>query len=142
MEGFDDQDAAGFRIGSKYCSISWWGFATAACIECLMVIAACAHNGRLVICSWLIGDTFGCLTAFLRLGMFLQESTHETGCHGLVTMAMMVARRSGDIASTHRMLSRKKGRQYGEGHQKALQISVRWLSLGGVLVDGRERESC
>jgi hypothetical protein len=40
-------------------------------------------------------------------------------------MAMMVARRSGDIASTHRMLSRKKGRQYGEGHQKALQISVR-----------------
>ena len=101
----------------------------------------------LIMVVWLsapgsLGDTFGCLTAFLRLGMFLQESTHETGCHGLVTMAMMVARRSGDISSTHRMLSRKKGRQYGEGHQKALQISVRWLSLGGVLVDGRERESC
>ena len=45
---------------------------------------------------------------------------------------MMVARRSGAVTSTHRMLSRKKGRQYGEGHQKALQISVRLLSLVGV----------
>jgi len=45
---------------------------------------------------------------------------------------MMVAHRSGAVASTHRMLSRKKGRQYGEGHQKALQISVRLLSLVGV----------
>jgi hypothetical protein len=55
---------------------------------------------------------------------------------------MLVAHSSEAVASIHRMLSRKKGRQYGEGHQKALQISVRWLSLGGVLVDGRERESC
>ena len=45
---------------------------------------------------------------------------------------MMVARRRGAVASTHRMLSRKKGRQYGEGHQKALQISVRLLSLVSV----------
>ncbi len=30
------------------------------------------------------------------------------------------------------MLSRKKGRRYGEGHQKALQISVRMLPLVGV----------
>jgi hypothetical protein len=37
---------------------------------------------------------------------------------------MMVVRRSEAGASTHSMLSRKKGRQYGEGHQKALQISV------------------
>jgi hypothetical protein len=34
------------------------------------------------------------------------------------------------------MLSRKKGRRYGEGHQKALQISVRMLPL----VDVRRRE--
>ncbi len=47
-------------------------------------------------------------------------------------MAMMVARRSEAGASTHSMLSRKKGRQYGEGHQKALQISVGMLPLVGV----------
>src|SRR4029453_14361931 len=40
------------------------------------------------------------------------------------------------------MLSRKKGRHYGEGHQKALQISVRLLPRVGVLVGGRERASC
>ena len=40
------------------------------------------------------------------------------------------------------MLSRKKGRQDGESHQKALQISVRLLPLVGVLVGGRERASC
>jgi len=40
------------------------------------------------------------------------------------------------------MLSRKKGRRYGEGHQKALQISVRLLPFVGVLVGGRERASC
>ena len=40
------------------------------------------------------------------------------------------------------MLSRKKGRHYGEGYQKALQISVRLLPLVGVLVGGRERASC
>jgi hypothetical protein len=34
------------------------------------------------------------------------------------------------------MLSRKKGRRYGESHQKALQISVRMLPL----VDVRRRE--
>jgi len=45
---------------------------------------------------------------------------------------MMVARRSEAGASTHSMLSRKKGRQYGEGHQKALQISVCMLPLVGV----------
>ena len=54
----------------------------------------------------------------------------------------MGARSSGAVASTHSMLSRKKGRQYGEGHQKALQISVRMLPLVGVSVGGRERESC
>ena len=47
-------------------------------------------------------------------------------------MAIMVACSSGAVTSTHRMLSRKKGRHYGEGHQKALQISVRLLSLVGV----------
>src|SRR6266851_7408420 len=47
-------------------------------------------------------------------------------------MAMMVARRSEAGASTPSMLSRKKGRQYGEGHQKALQISVCMLPLVGV----------
>ena len=74
MEGFDDQDAAGFRIGSKYCSISWWGFATAACIECLMVIAACAHNGRLVICSWLIGGHVWLLDSLFEAGyVFTRE---------------------------------------------------------------------
>src|SRR6267378_2864991 len=52
---------------------------------------------------------------------------------------MMVSRRSGAVASTHRMLSRKKGRQYGEGHQKALQISVRLLSLVGVRTWERAR---
>ena len=51
---------------------------------------------------------------------------------------MLVARSSGAVASIHRVLSRKKGRQYGEGHQKALQISVHLLPLVG----GRERESC
>ena len=45
---------------------------------------------------------------------------------------MLVARSSGAVASIHRMLSRKKGRQYGEGHQKALQISVGMLPLVGV----------
>ena len=57
-------------------------------------------------------------------------------------MAMLVARSSGAGASTHRMLSRKKGRQYGEGHQKALQISVRMLPLVGMPAGGRERSSC
>ena len=55
---------------------------------------------------------------------------------------MRVARRSGAVASTHSMLSRKKGRQYGEGHQKALQISVRVLLLVSVSGGGRERQSC
>src|SRR6266852_1791937 len=55
---------------------------------------------------------------------------------------MMVARRRGAVASTHSMLSRKKGRQYGEGHQKALQISVRVLLLVGMSGGGRERQSC
>ena len=55
---------------------------------------------------------------------------------------MMVARRSGAVVSTNSMLSRKKGRHYGESHQKALQISVRLLPLVGVLVGGRERASC
>jgi hypothetical protein len=54
----------------------------------------------------------------------------------------MVARRSGAVVSTNSMLSRKKGRQYGESHQKALQISVRMLSLVGVSGGGRERLSC
>jgi hypothetical protein len=54
----------------------------------------------------------------------------------------MGARSRGAVASINSMLSRKKGRQYGEGHQKALQISVRMLPLVGVSVGGRERESC
>jgi hypothetical protein len=54
---------------------------------------------------------------------------------------MMVARRSGTVVSTNRMLSRKKGRHYGESHQKALQISVRLLPLVGVSGGGRERAS-
>ena len=54
----------------------------------------------------------------------------------------MVARRSGAVVSTHRRLSRKKGRQYGESHQKALQISGRMLPLVGVSGGGRERASC
>src|SRR2546428_12650430 len=45
---------------------------------------------------------------------------------------MRVARSNGVVASTHSMLSRKKGRQYGEGHQKALQISIGMLPLVGV----------
>jgi hypothetical protein len=36
------------------------------------------------------------------------------------------------VVFTQRLLSRKKGRQYGAGHQKALQISVRRLPLVGV----------
>ena len=52
---------------------------------------------------------------------------------------MMGARSSGAVASTNSMLSRKKGRQYGEGHQKALQISVRLLSLVGVRTWERAR---
>jgi hypothetical protein len=47
-------------------------------------------------------------------------------------MAMMVARRSGAVVLPHRRLSRKKGRQDGESHQKALQISGRMLLLVGV----------
>ena len=54
----------------------------------------------------------------------------------------MVACSSAAVALTHSMLSRKKGRQYGEDHQKALQISVRRLPRVGVAVGGRERESC
>src|SRR5437870_7698920 len=37
------------------------------------------------------------------------------------------------VTFTHSILSRKKGRQYDEGHQKALQISVRRLPLVGVM---------
>jgi len=44
----------------------------------------------------------------------------------------MAARSSGTVVSTPGMLLRKKGRRYGEGHQKALQISVRLLPLVGV----------
>ena len=44
----------------------------------------------------------------------------------------MVTRSSKTIVSTHGMLSRKKGRRYGEGYQKALQISVRMLPLVGI----------
>jgi hypothetical protein len=44
----------------------------------------------------------------------------------------MVARSKGAVASTQSMLSRKKGRRYGESHQKALQISVGMLPLVGV----------
>src|SRR5678815_330885 len=40
------------------------------------------------------------------------------------------------------MLSRKKGRQDGESHQKALQISVCMLPRVGVSGGGRERTSC
>jgi hypothetical protein len=54
----------------------------------------------------------------------------------------MIARSSGVVASIHSKLSRKKGRQYGEGHQKALQISVGMLPLAGVSVGGREQLSC
>ena len=50
--------------------------------------------------------------------------------------------RSGAVVSTNSMLSRKKGRQYGEGHQKTLQISIPMLPLVNMLVGGRERESC
>ena len=45
---------------------------------------------------------------------------------------MMVARRSGAVVSPNRRLSRKKGKHYGESHQKALQISVRMLPFVGV----------
>src|SRR4029453_591858 len=40
------------------------------------------------------------------------------------------------------MLSRKKGRQDGESHQKALQISVCRLPRVGGSGGGRERKSC
>jgi len=43
----------------------------------------------------------------------------------------VVARRRGAEASTHTMLSQKKGRRSGEGYQKALQISGRMLPLVG-----------
>ena len=45
---------------------------------------------------------------------------------------MMAVRSKVAVVFTHSILSRKKGRQYGEGHQKALQISVRRLPLVGV----------
>src|SRR5215217_9587387 len=38
------------------------------------------------------------------------------------------------IASIHSMLSRKKGRRYGEGHQKAPQISIGMLPLARLSV--------
>ena len=44
----------------------------------------------------------------------------------------MVTRKSEAVASIPSMLLRKKGRQYGEGDQKALQISVRLLPLVGA----------
>ena len=42
---------------------------------------------------------------------------------------MMVTCRSEAVASIHSMLLRKKGRQYGEGYQKAPQISICMLPL-------------
>jgi hypothetical protein len=54
----------------------------------------------------------------------------------------MIARSHGGVASIHSKLSRKKGRHYGEGHQKALQISVGMLPLAGVSGGGREQSSC
>ena len=74
--------------------------------------------------------------------MFGEESPHERGGRGWISTARMVARSRGAVVSIHRRLSRKKGRHYGEGHQKALQISVGRLPLAGVLVGGRERLSC
>jgi hypothetical protein len=41
------------------------------------------------------------------------------------------------IASIHSMLSRKKGKRYGEGHQKAPQISICMLPLAHMrLLEG------
>jgi len=51
-------------------------------------------------------------------------------------MARMAARSKAVVVFTQSILSRKKGRQYGAGHQKALQISVQRLPL----VDMHRRE--
>ena len=47
VQRFDDQDAAGFRIGSKYFLVSWRCFATAAFVQWHLVLVASAHSGHL-----------------------------------------------------------------------------------------------
>ena len=60
---------------------------------------------------------------------------------GCLSTVRRVARKRGRRLNEQHAL-RKKGRHYGEGYQKALQISVRLLPLVGVLVGGREPASC
>jgi hypothetical protein len=88
---------------------------------------------------WLLdslgGAGYVCKREQARRGLLdkaMQMPMQDVGSRGFISTAMMAAHRSGAVVSTHRMLSRKKGRQYGEGHQKALQISVRLLSLVGI----------
>lgn len=46
VQRFDDQDAAGFRIGSNHCSVLRRGLGTAACMGPMAVVAS-THSGRL-----------------------------------------------------------------------------------------------
>jgi len=86
---------------------------------------------------------FFCLTAFFRLGTVILESKQKAVC--LIKPCRCPCKLNAALALNQygntrcpqeraiefitRMLSRKKGRRYGEGHQKALQISIGMLPL-------------
>jgi hypothetical protein len=83
------------------------------------------------------------LTAFFRLGTVIGESKHKEVC--LIKPCRCPRTLKADLAFNQyghascpqeraiefitSMLSRKKGRRYGEGHQKAPQISIGMLLL-------------
>jgi hypothetical protein len=89
------------------------------------------------------GCPFFHLTAFFRLGTVIGESKHKEVC--LIKPCRCPCTLKADLAFNQygnascpqeraiefitSMLSRKKGRRYGEGHQKASQISIGMLLL-------------
>jgi hypothetical protein len=88
------------------------------------------------------------LTAFFRLGTVILESKHKEVC--LIKPCRCSRTLKADLAFNQHgnascpqeraiefitsMLSRKKGRRYGEGHQKAPQISICMLPLARLRV--------
>ena len=89
------------------------------------------------------------MTAFFRLGTVILESKHKEVC--LIKPCRCPRKLKADLAfnqhgnascpqeraveSITSMLSRKKGRRYGEGHQKAPQISIGMLPLARLSVE-------
>ena len=93
------------------------------------------------------------MTAFFRLGTVILESKHKEvrlikPCRYPRTLKADLAFNQHGKASCPQeravesitsMLSRKKGRRYGEGHQKAPQISIGMLPLARLsVVEGDE----